>query len=209
MDNAPCRSATNVFFGDIWPDLDEPADPDALEFARSVCLSCPFRKPCAVMVMEDERSKAAVNRFGLAATLTPYQRWVLEKRDTLRCEKCHVTLDPDDVRRGILSHVACKNARKKVAPIPDDGSDGSDWQPRHTTLAHRTLEFVRSHEPGDKLPSATTLADRWGVRRNDVVRVYAEFEATEEIARKGNVTAPCYVRLGGTTGAWHPLHLTS
>lgn len=205
---APCFGATEILYGRVWPvdpDTGEQApdpDPDQLYRARLVCMTCPSRELCIERVMEHEHTKAAENRYGVAAGTTPAQRWSMEKRGTWRCERCDGVLDPLKVIAGTLYCEHCRQRARRVAAIPDGGDD---WQPRHTTLARRVVAFiVEDHPIGATVPNPTSLSDRWGARRNDMVRVYEALLADGTLETRGNSSRRRYVRIGGTVAAWRP-----
>lgn len=204
----PCRGATEVMYGRVWP-----VDPDTgeqvlepvaseLRRARRVCLSCPSRERCIERVMTDEHTRAAENRYGVAAGTTPAQRWSMEKRGTWRCETCDRVLDPMKVIVGTLYCEHCRKAARRVGLIPDGGDD---WQPRHTTLARRVVAYiVEEHGVGENVANPTALSDAWGARRNDMVRVFEQLLVDGTLTTVGNGSRRTWVRSGGTVAAWRP-----
>lgn len=71
--DAPCRHLTHLFYG--------PEDENIAE-CRRICSTCPYTGidgPCLAEAQEIERGKNAVNRYGIWAGLTPYQRRELER----------------------------------------------------------------------------------------------------------------------------------
>jgi hypothetical protein len=205
MDDAACKGATALMYDAVWPgDLDGgPADPDALEHARSMCNVCPVRRRCIELVMEHERGIAAANRYGVAAGMTPEQRWTLEKRRAMRCELCNEVLDPMKVRHGVYD-CECGH-RRSVAPIPDKGDA---WSRRHTTLARRVIAFmIDGTAEGMPCPAPTPLADSWGVHKNDMVRVYKELHNDGLLARNAGDDGWVRTGAGVRRAEWRPLHL--
>jgi len=201
---AQCAGATELFYERVWPKgEDHPIDREGLEYARDVCAGCPVRRLCLELVMTQEKGLAAANRFGVAAGMTPAQRWSLEKRAAMSCEACGRTLDPNDLIHGRYSCVCGQN--RTVAPIPDDGDK---WSRRHTTLARRAIAFlVDGSTPGVLLPSPTALADDWGIHKADMTRVYRELAEDSMIVRNETDTAWVVTGAGTTGKEWVPRHL--
>lgn len=204
LELAECAGATHLYYEGVWPDgEDEPLDAAALDACRSTCDECPVRRRCLDLVMTQERGYASQNRYGVAAGLTPAQRWSLEKRAALNCEKCGRTLDPTRLRAG---NYDCEcGARRTVAPIPDNGDR---WSRRHTTLARRALAYlVADSDAGVTLPNPKPLSDEWGVHKGDMMRVYRELQADGLIERNETDTEWVVAVAAVPAREWQPLHL--
>lgn len=208
--HAACRGCPDAFFTDIWPPRKDgtsstEADVEALERARDICRQCPVRTDCLEWAMREEAGAAAETRYGLAALLTPQQRWSLEKRGTLRSE-CHEEVqDPDGHLQGTLTCPTCL-ARVECRPLPNSGDL---WNRRHTQLAQRVVAWlVESVRVGDQLPAPGRLADTWRVRRHDMVRVYQALVEDGTLTKDRTTEPPTYVRVGEVrAGTWVPPHL--
>lgn len=204
LDQADCSHATHLFYDGVWPNgEDAPLDAGALAACRLVCDHCPVKRKCVELVMAQEAGYAAANRFGVAAGMTPAQRWSLGKREALACEDCGRTLDPTDLRNG--DYRCFCGASRTVAPIPDDGDR---WSRRHTTLARRALAYlVDGSDPGVELPAPKALADAWGVHKRDMKRVYEELCADSLIRRNAEGTAWVVSAHSAPGREWNPRHL--
>lgn len=201
---ALCRGTTSLFYEAIWLDVDSDPDPLALEHAAAICAACPVRRPCFAQVLGDEENAAVANRHGLAAGMTPQQRWSAEKREASHCCECGEILDPINVALGNLDCLACGNKRR-VPPIP---RDGDTWNRRHTILARRVVEWlVNEINVGASIPLPTPLARKFSVRTADMVRVYEALVADGTLERVGKV----YHRRSNPASfrTWEPRHLAA
>lgn len=140
----------------------------ALPKAREFCDDCPVRAACLAMAADAEFNNADQHRAGIFGSMTPHQRYSLEKRGVgLSCSTCGEKYDPVLLRKGDLS---CSCGPKHMPLIPDRGDQ---WTPRHTDLAQNTIAWlVESIEPDAEAPMAAKLARKMGVRVNDLRRVY-------------------------------------
>lgn len=205
-EQAPCVGSTSIFYEDVYgPECGngEP-DPEGLAFAVAICGSCPVRRECGVDVLETERGLSPDERFGIAAGLTPEQRYSLDARGTLRHSCGHVR-DPLALAAGCLVCPAC-GIDRAVPPIP---LDGDRWRKRHTTLARKVVAWMVPNVPLEGLlPPPTTLAVEMKCRVQDMVRVYEALSA-DGILDPGNGRRPKYRRATktGVRKDWTPIHL--
>lgn len=57
--------------------LADPIDPDTLAAARSICATCPVRRPCLDLALTGEAGIGPRDRAGIYAGRTPLQRYGL------------------------------------------------------------------------------------------------------------------------------------
>lgn len=181
------------FFPYIWPE--EKLDSIRLvEVRERDCRDCPVRRACLAEVMEIERGEDAATRFGLYAYLTPGQRESIEKRGIATCPRCGTTRDPVLLARGdLVCPIRCGQPDRHVEPPP---YDGDQWTKRHTTLSKRIVAWIIDNaEPGDGLPTPAHMADLMGgIRKSDVLRVYAALIEDRTVKRSGPKQSPTYHR---------------
>jgi len=197
-DKAVCKGKGDMFFEAIWPDdeNDWPL-PSALRAARALCDSCPVRRPCIEEAMRVEEGTAAAFRFGVRAGLTPEQRRSLEA-SSWRCPNDGTVYDPATLRRGTGICLTCGSVFTRP-PVPDEGDK---WAPRHARLYKRCVtHFHNAYSVGSPVPEINVLAVEWGVRHNDVKRVYLALAEDGVIARQGSRwirQSPTAARLAGS-----------
>lgn len=200
------RGVTDEFFAPFDPDTGRLINEDALMVVREVwCETCPVRRACLADVAEHEQGRETAVRAGLQAYLSPGQRESAEKRGILRCPNCDAIRDPVLLARGILRcPMRCGQKERVIPPLPHEGDQ---WTKRHTTLAQRITGWVIDNtDLGDELPTPTRMAELLGgVRRSDVLRVYAALTDDGTIERDDQT----YTRAGstGTLRSWTPAFL--
>lgn len=207
-EHAACRGVdTELFFDPFDVETGKLVNEAALNEARKTCHDCPVRKACLSDISTYELGLETVNRSGLVAYLSPGQRESAEKRGTLRCPRCDSVRDPVLIERGVLR--CPRNCGEKARRIPAIPHDGDQWTKRHTTLSQRIVGWVLDNTSmGDILPTPTRMAELLGgVRRSDVLRVYAAMTADGTIARDDHT----YTRVGatGVLRKWYPSFLTT
>lgn len=182
-DKAPCKGQGELFFEEVWPDEDVAwALPSALRLARSICDSCPVRRQCFEEGMRAEAGVKATLRFGVRAGFTPEQRRSLETSEW-RCPHDGTVYDPATLRLGSAVCRTCAAVFTRPA-VPDDGDK---WKPRHARLYKRCVAFFHeAYSVGSPVPEVSALAVEWGVRHNDVMRVYLALADDGAIARAGD-----------------------
>lgn len=205
-ESAPCVGATHIFFEDVYgPDAGNgQVDPTGYAFAFQVCTKCPVRRDCAVDTLLTEEGLSPDERFGMAAAMTPEQRFSLAQRGTLRHSCGHVR-DPLDLVSGRLRCPKC-GIDRDVPVIP---LDGDRWRKRHSTLARKVVRWmVTNVEVEQLLPSPTSLAADMKVRVQDMVRVY-EALCADGTLDGGKGRKPQYRRATkvGAAREWAPIHL--
>ena len=205
--HASCYGVTEQFYGNVFPEANyDESDPtevneEALATAKGICAVCPVRRQCFGVVMDDEDGMAAANRYGVAAYMTPGQRWSAEKRKAIVC-KCGEFYDPLEVVTGHLVCAICGRERT-VPPIPEHGDQ---WNKRHTLLARRVVAWlVETTAVGDPVPLPTPQARAFEVRTADMVRVYEALVSDGTIERDGKR----YKRSSNPAShqTWEPQHL--
>lgn len=206
LDDAPCVGALRVFFDDI--EAEDGYAEKGLAHARSLCDTCPVRRRCFKETDQYEAHKAASERFGIAAGLTPHQRHSATLRHAVTCPQCDATLDPVQVRQGVLR---CprnpKHLNRVTVPIPELG-DG--WSKRHLTLARKVLHWMDGHPRVRNMPSITAMSEELGERWHDVKRVYEALTVDGTLAK---TEASKFVRLHRSRrddpDKWLPPHLVN
>lgn len=197
QNRALCKGLTRLFYDDVYgPDEGNgPADPAGLSAARAVCAACPVRGECFAQVMEDEAGMAAEKRYGIAAGMTPEQRWSAEKRNSVRDAKGRI-LDPLKVIDGRLPD-------RKVTPIPDEGDQ---WTRRHTTLARKFVAWLAAEtKNGTEIPGPHKMSQMLDkARPGDMQRVYDALVNDGTLRQKGNGATRTYVRRRNPGVNWTP-----
>lgn len=190
LGRAKCKDAeTSAFYEDSLRDgRDVTEDELHLSVIDFYCERCPVRRQCLELALESEGSAPPKHRFGIKAGLTPAQRYSINRRRAARCPVCGTTLDPLSFRTGAHECDECGWVGRSQA-VPENGDD---WQPRHTPLAVRTLDYLLEHHSlrsnaTRKLPSPHWLAKEFGVRKADVGRVYDALAYTMAIEKRGTV----------------------
>lgn len=208
-EHAACRvpgeDHAAAFFTPFNTETGKLTDEPALLEARKTCHDCPVRKACLGDISTYELGLETVNRSGLVAYLSPGQRESAEKRGILRCPRCDAVRDPVLLEQGTLQCPRkCGERTRHIPPLPHEGDQ---WTKRHTTLSQRIVGWVLDNTSmGDLLPTPTRMAELLGgVRRSDVLRVYAAMTADGTIARDDQR----YTRVGatGVLRKWHPAFL--
>ncbi|HXJ69898.1 MAG TPA: WhiB family transcriptional regulator [Verrucomicrobiae bacterium] len=208
-EHAACRvpgeDRSAPFFEPFSAETGKLVDEPALNEARKLCHDCPVRRACLGDIAEYELGLETVNRSGLAAYLSPGQRESAEKRGILRCPRCDAWRDPVLLEKGILRCPRrCGERTRRIPALPHEGDQ---WTKRHTTLSQRIVGWVLDNTSmGDGLPTPTRMAELLGgVRRSDVLRVYAAMTADGTIRRDDQD----YVRVGstGVLRRWWPAFL--
>lgn len=197
-DKAACKGQGDLFFDETWPDEDVAWPlPSALRRCRSVCDSCPVRRPCIEEAMRVEEGTAAAFRYGVRAGLTPEQRRSLDASEW-RCPNDGTVYDPASLRLGAAVCITCGHVYVRP-PIPDEGDK---WAPRHARLYKRLVaHFHNAYSVGSPVPEVNALSVEWGVRHNDVMRVYLALADDGVIVRQDGRwvrQAPTASRLAGS-----------
>jgi len=189
LDRAKCKDEpTSTFYEDSLKDGRDVTDENLhLSVIDFFCERCPVRRPCLALALESEGSAPPKHRFGIKAGLTPAQRYSVSRRRAALCPQCSAMLDPLSFRTGAHECDECGWTGRSQA-VPETGDD---WQPRHTPLAVRTLDYLLENHSKrgetSRLPSPHWLAKEFGVRKGDIGRVYDALAYTMAIEKRGTV----------------------
>lgn len=185
-----CRDAdTNLFFTDA-----------TIPAAVGICLTCPVRKECLGDALTEEQDYADSHRAGVRGALTPQQRSLVVRRKLVACTRCHDAYDPALLLRGVA---ACSCGAVRTTPVAD--AQEHPWMPRYTELARRILIDILRYTPGDEVTKPTPLARNIGVRKEDVVRIYATLVGDAILLKEGRNYLRGHVTLV-SPNEWKPLH---